>query len=147
MVAPQLPMDPLALLPHRPPMLFVERLLERYGEKAIAEAIVPKDGICIEDGRLYAEYLIELIAQTAAMANGYDLLIAGKNFKEGMLVGIDSFALQRLPEPGRHLRIITEKAFEFGPVKLIHGVVSGGDEIICTGDIKVWEQAEKDDEK
>lgn len=139
----QLPMEPLLLLPHRPPMLFVKRLLKRYGDKATAEAVVPVSGICIDDNQLYLEYLVELIAQTAAMANGYDNLLIGKKPTEGMLVGVDSFCFGKKPEPGRLCHIKTEKTFEFGPVKVIHGEI-WGDELYGKGDIKVWENQEKD---
>lgn len=147
MSVPKLPMGPERLLAHRPPMLFVERLVERFDDKAVAEAVIPSSGICVENGQLFQEYLIELIAQTAAMANGFDLLKEGKTLNEGMLVGVDSFSLNRLTPSGEVVKIITEKTFEFGPVKVIYGEICNESGVIYgSGSIKVWENREQEGE-
>lgn len=144
MVSPQLPMEPVTLLPHRSPMLFVKRLLERCGDRAVAEAVIPETGICTDSETLFVELLIELIAQTAAMANGYDLLKEGKEQGGGMLVGIDSFTVDTMPEPGARVEIKIEKTFEFGAMKMIHGEILSENTRYCSGDIKVWEYSGKD---
>ena len=138
-VAYKLPMTAERLLPHRPPMLFVDRLLERSGNRARAAATMPASGVCI-DGDVYLdEFFIELVAQTMAMANGYDALCQGKTVNDGMLVAIDSFDFYTSAAPGSDLVIIIEKTFDYGPIKLIHGEVLDGDVKLVTGDLKVWE--------
>ncbi|MGB3223343.1 MAG: ACP dehydratase [Desulforhopalus sp.] len=139
-----LPMAALSLLPHRPPMLFVESLVERYDDRSTALAQVPDSGICLCSGRLLPEFFIELVAQATAMAKGYDALCAGKKMNDGMLVGVDSFSFQGAVKPGQTVRIETEKTFEFGAVTIIHGEVLAGGELLATGDIKVWEDLGSD---
>ena len=134
-----LPMSATALLPHRPPMLFVDRLLERYDDKAGGEAVMPDRGICFDPDQTFPEFFIEVIAQTMAMANGYDALCDGKKANDGMLVGIDSFVFAHTAPPGALLHIVIEKSFEFGAVKIIHGEIFHGDVLLAQGDIKVWE--------
>jgi hypothetical protein len=63
---------------------------------------------------------------------------------DGMLVGIDSFAFTDAVPQGNRLTVETEKVFEFGAVKIIHGKVFCGDVLLAEGDIKVWEKLEQD---
>ena len=154
--APPLPQPAAALLPHRPPMLFVETLIARHGNRATARAVLPDSGICVSGNRLVPEYFIELIAQATALANGYDGLCLGRPVHDGMLVGIESFsfhgrALNGSKEgniagsiAGRVVRIETEKTFEFGAIKVIHGEVYDDRELLAAGDIKVWEDLSRD---
>lgn len=134
-----LPARALPLLPHRPPMLFVERLVKRQGDLAVAEAILPTSGIAVHDGQLLPEYFIELIAQTAALANGYDLQREGKEPNDGMLVGVDEFTITGRRALDRVVRIETNKTFAFGPVNVINGTVWDGEFKLAAGTIKVWE--------
>lgn len=137
-----LPVDAASFLPHRPPMLFVERLLERYGDSAVAETTLPASGIAVNDGQLLPEYFIELIAQTAALANGYDLYCENKKATDGMLVSIDSFSVYDGACAGAVVRIETSKTFSYGPVNVIQGAVWAGDLQLAQGVIKVWENVE-----
>lgn len=142
--APPLPRPAAALLPHRPPMLFVETLVARHGNRSTARGVLPDSGICVSDNRLLPEYFIELIAQATALANGFDGLRLGRPVHDGMLVGIDSFSFHGRAIPGRVVRIETEKTFEFGAIKMIHGEVFDDRELLAAGDIKVWEDLSRD---
>ncbi len=135
----KLPAQALPLLPHRPPMLFVECLVQREGDMAVAETTLPTSGIAVQNGQLLPEFFIELIAQTAALANGYDLQREGKEPNDGMLVGIDEFSVIQDPPLGSLVRIETNKTFSFGPVSVISGTVWDGDRKLAEGAIKVWE--------
>lgn len=135
------------LVPHRPPMLLVEVLLKRSGDHAQGQAIIPESGICFGSDRLLPEFFIELIAQTSAMANGYDCLITGSNTRDGMLVGVDSFKIHFLGTPGAKLTIDIDKKFEFGSITLIQGKVFEGDMLLAEGDIKVWENIDGDEKR
>jgi predicted hotdog family 3-hydroxylacyl-ACP dehydratase len=137
---PELPLPAELLLPHRSAMLFVESLVRRWDESSTAKAVLPKSGICLSEGKLLPEFFIELVAQATAMANGYDALCAGVSRKNGMLVGVDTFSFPGKVEMGSTVRIETEKTFEFGAVKIIHGEVWDADELLAAGDIKVWEE-------
>ncbi len=142
----QLPCPAEKLVPHRPPMLFIDSLLERFGDRATASAVVPEDGICVDPAQgLLPEFLIEVIAQTMAAANGYDALCDGKKNHDGFLVGIDEFAFEATPATGRTIRIEIEKTFEFGAVKIIRGQVFEGDMLLASGTLKVWENEDSDE--
>ncbi|WP_163335662.1 ACP dehydratase [Desulfopila sp. IMCC35008] len=135
----QLPHEALSLVPHRPPMLFVGELLERSGNIAVGSATMPESGICTDVEYDFPEYFVEVVAQTVAMANGYDAKKNGQEMNDGLFVGIDSFRLFGTVAPGARLRVVTEKTFEFGAVKIIHGDLFCEEQLVAQGDIKVWE--------
>lgn len=120
-------------------MRFVDTLLERSGERAVASGVMPASGICFDDQFIFPEYFVEVVAQAVAMANGYDAACAGEKMSGGMLVGIDTFRFSGSVSPGAELKIVTEKTFEFGAVRIIHGEVFCDGRLVAEGDIKVWE--------
>lgn len=126
-------------MPHRPPMLFVEALLARDGARSTVRATLPESGICVANSQLLPEYLVELIAQAAALASGYDARCLGKPTHSGMLVGIDGFSFHGRAIPGRAVRIETEIKFALGALKMIYGKVYDDLQLLAAGDIKVWE--------
>jgi len=125
-------------------MLLVETLAARQGNRATVRAMLPAAGIGVSDGRFMPEYLIELIAQAAAATSGYDALSLGQPARSGMLAGVDGFAFPGRVVPGRVVRIETEEKCAFGAIRLIHGEVFDGDELLAAGDIKVWEDVDPD---
>ncbi len=135
----ELPMTAEQLLPHRPPMLLVESLIEKLGDSAKAVTTMPKQGICYDPEYQFPEFFIEIIAQAMGMANGYEALCSGEEMIGGMIVGIDSARFFGTAPPGATLSINIEKTFEFGAIKIIHGEVLDGDSLLLACDLKVWE--------
>ena len=133
-----LPMKADALVPHRPPMLLVDSIVEREGDRALVTAVMPRDGICFELGVGFPEFYIEVIAQAIAVANGYDGISTGEKVQNGMLVGVDSFVFHENGAPGDILSVEVEKTFEFEAVKLICGKVMHEDTLLAEAEIKVW---------
>ena len=136
---PALPQNADILLPHKPPMLLVEALVQRRGSRAFALATLPKGGLFVNAGRVLPEYFIELIAQTAALGNCYDALMHNMATRDGMLVGIEVFSWPGWAQPGRAVHIETDITFTFGAMKMVHGEVYADKVLLATGDIKVWE--------
>ena len=67
------------LLPQRPPILMVDRLLSADDKRAETELLVRTDNIFVENGMLKAYAIIENMAQTCAAQLGYaDIYVNGK---------------------------------------------------------------------
>ncbi len=141
---PDLPKKADTLLPHKPPMLLVEALVQRQGSRTVALATLPIAGLFVTVGSILPEYFIELIAQTAALGNCYDALMSKNASRDGMLVGIDTFSWSGQPRAGIPVYIETDIAFTFGSMKVVHGEVYAGAELLAAGDIKVWEDLGKE---
>jgi predicted hotdog family 3-hydroxylacyl-ACP dehydratase len=142
-----LPMEAIALIPHRPPMLFVDSLIDRSDNEAKATAVMPESGICFDPEYAFSEYFIEVVAQAMAMVNGYDAKVAGKKVQDGLLVGVDRFSFKGTAPAGAVLHVAIKKTMEFGAIKIIHGEIFCGETLLVEGDLKVWEAPDdaKDD--
>jgi 3-hydroxyacyl-[acyl-carrier-protein] dehydratase len=142
-----LPCPAEMLLPHRSPMLFIDSLVNRVGDKATAVVTVTANSICLDPERgILPEFFIEIMAQTMAAANGYDALCENKAPRNGFLVGLDKYQLLE-KTAGAILRIEIAKTFEFGPVKIIEGQVFCDDRVLAIGEVKVWEDLEHDGDR
>lgn len=141
-----LPCDAGPLVPHRPPMLLVSRLIAKAddsitGSESIIEAVVPLTGPFLENGRLLPEYYIEVMAQAIAVSDGFPQE-KGKKPATGLLTGIDSFSWIGSARPGEILRITVCKTFEFGAAFIIEGSISSASGRIADGRLKIWKLEE-----
>jgi 3-hydroxyacyl-[acyl-carrier-protein] dehydratase len=138
-----LPLPAQILVPHRPPMLIIHQLLERNEDTALAESMVPTEGIFLDPrAGLLPEYFIELIAQSIATINGFDARKENRPPFTGYLVGIDNFSWIDRALPGETLQIRLKKTFEFQAVTIMEGKVIGPNGLVACGEIKVWEEKE-----
>ena len=137
---PPLPCPAEKLLPHQPPMLLIDRLIERQGDRATAIANIDKFSICYNENKgVLPEYLVEIMAQTMAAANGYDGLLSSIPPKDGFIVGLDKFHLKKLPQTDKEMIIRVVKTMEFGAMKIMEGEVFIGPMSIASVELKVWE--------
>ena len=119
-------------------MLLVSSLVKREETVGIIEATVPESGPMINDGAVLDEYLVEIVAQSMAVIDGYDAMCAGKPPSGGLLVGLKRFSILSVPYPGQKLDIMLRKLIEFGPMTVMEGTVTAGSTILASGELKVW---------
>lgn len=142
----KLPCPAEKLLFHEPPMLLIDKLIERRGDDATASARIALENICFDtNSGILPEYFIEIMAQTMAAANGYDFILEDKAPKDGFIVGLDKFILNHIPSREDELLVKISKTMEFGSMQIMQGEVFSNDVSIATGELKVWEQ-EKNEE-
>ena len=141
---PELPCKAEMLVPQRPPMLIVDRLVERDrdGNFSAVVADPPVGGVFNPSGnRIIPEYFVELIAQAMAAVNGFDSISDGKERGTGFLVGIDDFIWYGTDISSGNFKIEIVKDFEFGQVTVIHGkVFDSSGKLIASGEVKAWEE-------
>lgn len=76
-----------SLVPHRPPMLLIDALIEASDDRAVCAA-TPREGGCfVVDGVLPAEVFLEHMAQTVAALVGWRAAREGGVARRGFLVG------------------------------------------------------------
>ncbi|MDF1576884.1 MAG: hypothetical protein P1P81_00385 [Desulfobulbales bacterium] len=141
---PALPCAAVGLVPQRPPMLVIERLVkrDRLANFSLVEATAPTEGFFVgQDGAVLPEYFIELVAQAMAAVNSFDGLVDGEKPGRGLLVGIENFSWPGRGEAGQKLRVEIVKNFDFGPVSVMAGTVfNKRGELLAGGEIKAWEE-------
>ncbi|MCL7487567.1 MAG: hypothetical protein M8357_05260 [Desulfobulbaceae bacterium] len=134
------------LVPHKPPMLLVSRLIEKVDNSiedniSIVEAEVPGGGPFVLNGALLPEYYIEVMAQAIAASDGYPK-VEGKKPATGLLTGIEEFSWIGNARPGERIRITLRKVFEFGAAFIFSGSIRGDSGQIAAGRLKIWKVEE-----
>jgi 3-hydroxyacyl-[acyl-carrier-protein] dehydratase len=141
-----LPMPAGRLIPHRPPLCLVDRLLEFSGQTGVVESIIGPDNIFLdENGRLPSLTLVELIAQASAAVKGYDDLKDGKDIKKGFLVDIREIRFMDQCVKGDRLLIKIEIVRTISGFSVVNGEVEREGVVIAQGTLKLWvpEDSEK----
>jgi 3-hydroxyacyl-[acyl-carrier-protein] dehydratase len=134
-----LPMPARALIPHRPPMQLVQRLLSYADQAGVVEARFPADSILVgTDGSLDQVALVELLAQGYAVIKGYDDLLQGKEISKGYLVGLKKIELTGAARAGETLLVRIRTIGSFEGFAVAEGEVEREGEEIAAGTLKLW---------
>jgi len=113
--APSSPWPPIAeLVPHRPPMLLLDRVVAHDAESVICEVRIAARSPFVEDGRIPAVVGIEYMAQCVAAFAGLAARAEGRPPRIGFLLGC------------RELRLCTD-AFAVGDTLTVEARRTWGD--------------------
>ncbi|MCX6373108.1 MAG: 3-hydroxyacyl-ACP dehydratase FabZ [Actinobacteria bacterium] len=128
----------LALLPHRPPFLLVDEVLEgEEGVRCVAIRTLTDDdfwfaghfpGNPVMPGVL----IVEALAQTATIAAASGGDISGKI---GLFAGIDKVRFKRVVKPGDTLRLEAEIVAVHGPVGRAKVKATVDGQLACRGEL------------
>jgi predicted hotdog family 3-hydroxylacyl-ACP dehydratase len=140
-----LPVDAALVVPHKPPMLLIDRLLEVRERASISEMTVRQDMVFVgENGQLDDACYPEIISQAIAAQEGFRKLGSPNPLQEGLLLGVKKLEILGTARVGDTLRISVYKAAKYGDFGIITGEVSKGEEIIARGEVKVWQNDRKE---
>lgn len=128
------------LVPHRPPMRWINALTECTDTTATATACFDAGHFAVADGLVRETALVECVAQTIAAALGQRAQSQGKpgGAGVGMLAAISNFHIHSLPPTGKELRIEVRELKRFGPMLLISGVVFCEEQPIASGELTLY---------
>jgi predicted hotdog family 3-hydroxylacyl-ACP dehydratase len=129
-----------ALIPHRPPMRWIDRLVECTETTARAEVSCGPDHFAVAGGFVRETALIECMAQTAAAALGERARARGGTEQPaaGMLAAIANFRVTGSAPAGKMLEVEVRELKRFGPMLLIAGTVTGDQGVIATGELTLY---------
>ena len=131
-------------IPHSGLMCVVDDLLFVGGGIAEATAVIRENNPSVgADGILDRAVYVEMIAQTIAAGSGYELTKEKRKTQEGYLLGIKTMKMMGSARAGDILRIKAHKYAEYGDFGIIEGTIYRGEEILATGEIKVFQTFEK----
>jgi predicted hotdog family 3-hydroxylacyl-ACP dehydratase len=136
-------MDIEALIPHRNRMRLIGEALAVDDDRAVASSTVTEDWPLCHDGAVDALVTIELVAQTAALLEGWKRQQSKRGGTKGWLVGIKTadFRLPRIPLPAT---LITEvrRDYALEGYAVFEGTVSQGTEVVAVVSIQVFRPEE-----
>ena len=127
--------EPQALIPHRPPVLCIDEVARVTDSAATAIRTVPTAGTF--RGKLWEPWIMEGLAQTAAVLHGYQESPTG-SARAGMLVGIRHFKVHALPRPGDVVRFEVSVIKRIAPLTLVEGSALVGDQLVASGQLKFF---------
>jgi radical SAM protein with 4Fe4S-binding SPASM domain len=138
-----LPVETSRLVPHKPPMLMIERLIEVKERFSVSEAEISSDTVFLgKDGELDEAAYPEIISQAIAAQNGFKHLGNQKSKSEGFLLGIKNLEILGTARIGDKLCVSVYKVAKYGDFGIVKGEIVRGEEIIARGEIKIWHSEE-----
>ena len=127
----------MTLLPQRPPMVMVDRLLHCDPVVTQTEFTVREDNIMVDGGLMSACGLIENIAQTCAARMGYINLSNGKEVRVGVIGALRDMEIHSLPKVGDRIETRIEVSDEVFEMTLAQAESRCGDTLLASGTIKI----------
>lgn len=130
-------------LPHRPPMVFLDDVLEITDSSCICSVETKKGGLLStflnEDGSLDAIMGLEMMAQCTGVWSGYHILMRHEEVSMGMLVGISNvvFKKQKICKDAK-LIISINTLIEDGTFGSFECNVKHQDDLIVSGIINTY---------
>jgi len=125
----------LSMIPHKPPMLFIDKLIKSSDNSAIADSLIKADNIFHKQNGFIDESIYpELIAQAAAVNNAYQQ----KKVQSGFVVSFRDFKVVKPCKIGQLLTIKIEKIREFEDLSTIKGRIYYRDFLLVEGEVGIW---------
>lgn len=122
-----------SLIPHREPIKIITEVVHLEDDAGVTAAVVSEQWPLYNGRAVRSLVLIEAIAQTAAVVEGFKRKRANKSGAKGWLVGIKSAEFNTdFIAVGTRLTISVNSLYAFDDYGVIEGVVKSGDEILAT---------------
>jgi predicted hotdog family 3-hydroxylacyl-ACP dehydratase len=132
---------PESFVPHRPPILGLERITSLGAGCASAQARVASGPDVDRHGNLWEQALIEGLAQTASAMHAWSARQSGHKIARGMWVGANQFVIHRRARLGELVDYRVELVRQLESVSLVRGVARAGAEVLAEGELKFYVEA------
>lgn len=135
-----LPIDAARLVPHKPPMLQIDRLIEVKERASVSEMTVKADSIFVNGtGTMDEASYPEIMSQAIAAQEGFRKLGSRESQPAGFLLGVKKLQILGTARVGDTLRISVFKAAKYGDFGIVNGEVYRDKELIARGELKVFQ--------
>jgi predicted hotdog family 3-hydroxylacyl-ACP dehydratase len=119
------------LIPHREPIRIISEVIEIADDFAITAAVVNPNWPLFDGNGVNSLVLIEAIAQTAALVEGYKKKKQGKLGVKGWLVGIKNAEFKQAKIPVNTRVVVSVKSmYSFDNYGVIEGTVKCGEDVL-----------------
>lgn len=132
-------LDIEALIPHRESMRLITGVIGVDEEKAVTSATTRETWPLFDGGSVDVLVTVELVAQTAALLEGWKRLQSGRGGVTGWLVGIKNAEFRRMRIPVNEA-LVTEvrRSYALEGYAVFTGTVSMGPEEVVTMRIQAF---------
>lgn len=129
--------DVLLLMPQRQPMVMVDRLMSVDDTAAHTELLVREDNLFVRAGCLSTPGLLEHLAQSAAVMEGWHCRLNQRPVEMKYLCEIKNFTVRHLPKVGSLLQSTIEIKAHAGGILMVKCTTREDQEVIATGILKI----------
>jgi predicted hotdog family 3-hydroxylacyl-ACP dehydratase len=128
------------LLPHRPPMRWIDALTDCTDTSAVATVTFPGDSLAVANGQVLETALVECVAQTVAAAMGHRARASGRTGLpiRGMLTSVSDFRILACAPAGKLLRIEVRELRRLGMMLMVSGTVSCEGRMVASGEMTLY---------
>lgn len=127
------------LLPQRPPMLLLDRLLSCTAIEGTADAQITAGNLFrLPDDTIHAAALFELMAQAYAAVQGYQDSLAGKPVAIGYLAGITRAAVHGAAQVGDRLLVTVRQTALVPPFVRAEARIVRDGETLAEGELTLF---------
>ena len=125
---------------HKPPMLLVDKVLEESAAEAKTSFKIKDDCIFLDENNILAKsVLIEVAAQSFAVADIYQRTRDGRVLAKGFLVSVRDFKFYGDAKLGDEIICDIKKTNELAGVHIIEAKVFAGTFSIAEGELRIFE--------
>lgn len=128
----------LELIPQRPPIVMVDKLISAAGKKTVSGFTIKYDNIFLENDHLQEPGIIENIAQSAALGVGYVCRFKNEKIPVGFIGAVSNLKIFSLPEVNSELRTEIQLDYEVLGATLISSKVFCNEELIAQAEMKIF---------
>lgn len=137
--------DILPYIPQRPPMVMVDSYYGSKDEASFTGFTIADDSLFCIGGFLQEVGIIEHIAQSAAVSAGIEFVEKAEEVPIGFIGAVSKFNVVRLPRVRETLHTTTKVIQKFIDVSLIYSEVKVDEDIVATGELKIFLQKKNSD--
>jgi predicted hotdog family 3-hydroxylacyl-ACP dehydratase len=136
-------MDIETLIPHRGRMRLIGEILAVDNDSAVTSSAATEEWPLCRDGSVDSLVAIELVAQTAALIEGWKRQQSGRGGTKGWLVGVKAadFRLPRIPLPATLLTEV-RRNYALESYAVFEGTVRLGGEVAAVVTIQAFRPEE-----
>jgi predicted hotdog family 3-hydroxylacyl-ACP dehydratase len=133
--------DVFALLPQKPPMVMVDKLLECTGQKAITGFKIEPGNLLVKNDLFSESGLIENMAQSAALMTGWLASMEQDGEQKnpiGVIGAVKDLQVFFLPLAGSDILTEIEVLYKVANATIVTGKVISGDRVAATCELKIF---------
>ena len=126
------------LLPQRAPMIMVDHLISHDNERTLSGFKILENNVLVDGGRFSEAGLLENMAQTAALSNGYEAYKTGEAAPLGFIGAVKNLKISSLPQVGQAIETIISVKHQVLNASIVEAQVSIEKEIIASCELKIF---------
>ena len=129
-----------SLIPHRPPILWIDSLTECSEQEAKATVRFSQGHFAVHNGKVAESALVECVAQTVAAAFGWlsRQKAMGAKPGAGLLAAVSNFAFHQPVPLDKPLEIAVKQVRRLGPMVRISSRITENGQLIAAGELSLY---------